>query len=228
MNEENMKYYNAGREVPAEAKKKITGGRINGFTDINPMWRIQKLTEMFGACGLGWKTQNVKCWTEPGADVEVIAFCSIELLYRDEEYDWSAPIFGVGSSKLIYVDTKGIHSNDEAFKMAHTDALSGCCKMLGIGASVYWEKGETKYNNQSITTNLETEHKNNALKCAECGKDIKSCKTADGIKTAKEIANIGMQNFGENLCGSCLTKKIKEQTEGNKDAESSNLNREAC
>ncbi|MFQ7773921.1 MAG: hypothetical protein ACLRH6_01320 [Anaerotignum faecicola] len=53
---DNMRYYNAGREVPDAAKKTIKGGKLNGFTDINPMWRIQKLTELFGVCGVGWYT----------------------------------------------------------------------------------------------------------------------------------------------------------------------------
>ena len=51
---DNMKFYNMGRTVPDEAKKPISAGRLKGMTDINPMWRIKRLTEMFGACGIGW------------------------------------------------------------------------------------------------------------------------------------------------------------------------------
>ena len=52
---EHMELYNSWRQVPKEAQKAITGGRLNGMTDINPMWRIQCLTERFGPCGMGWK-----------------------------------------------------------------------------------------------------------------------------------------------------------------------------
>ena len=55
--EENMKIFNSVKKVPQEAKKLITGGRLKGMTDIKPMWRIEKLTEMFGPCGIGWKTK---------------------------------------------------------------------------------------------------------------------------------------------------------------------------
>lgn len=56
---DNLEYYNRGREVPNEAKKTINGGRLNGMTDINPMWRIKKLTELFGPCGIGFvKKEN--------------------------------------------------------------------------------------------------------------------------------------------------------------------------
>lgn len=56
---DNMRIYNAVREVPKEAQKPITAGRLKGMTDINPMWRIKKLTELFGPCGVGW------CYSEP-------------------------------------------------------------------------------------------------------------------------------------------------------------------
>ena len=54
--EDNLKIYNMIKKVPDEAQKKITGGRLSGMTDIKPMWRIEKLTEVFGPCGLGWST----------------------------------------------------------------------------------------------------------------------------------------------------------------------------
>ena len=45
---ENLELYNKVREVPKDAQKAITAGRLKGFTDINPMWRIKCLTEQFG------------------------------------------------------------------------------------------------------------------------------------------------------------------------------------
>ena len=51
---ENMTIYDACRSVPETAKKAITAGRLKGKTDINPMWRIKRLTEQFGPCGIGW------------------------------------------------------------------------------------------------------------------------------------------------------------------------------
>ena len=49
----NLEIYEKVRAVPQEAKKTITAGRMKGFTDINPMWRIKVLTEQFGVCGVG-------------------------------------------------------------------------------------------------------------------------------------------------------------------------------
>lgn len=46
-----LEIYNRCREVPKEAQKAIAAGRLKGKTDINPMWRIKKLTELFGPAG---------------------------------------------------------------------------------------------------------------------------------------------------------------------------------
>lgn len=50
----NTRYLDRFYEVPNEAKTPITGGRLNGKTNINPMWRIKALTELFGPVGIGW------------------------------------------------------------------------------------------------------------------------------------------------------------------------------
>ena len=73
---DNLSIYNQVRKVPSEAQKEIRGGRIGGFTDINPMWRIQTLTELFGPCGFGWYYDIEKEWMEH-TDKDVAAFVDI-------------------------------------------------------------------------------------------------------------------------------------------------------
>ena len=55
MDEKNLELYKAFRSVPENAQRAITGGRLKGKTEINPMGRIKALTEVFGPCGIGWK-----------------------------------------------------------------------------------------------------------------------------------------------------------------------------
>lgn len=140
---ENLYYYNLGREVPETAKKPIQGGRMNGKTDINPMWRIKKLTEMFGPCGIGWYYKSVREWTET-YEKSVAAFVKIELYVRIGD-EWSMPIQGTGGNMFVELQKNGPYVSDECYKMATTDAISVACKQLGIGADVYWEKDESKY-----------------------------------------------------------------------------------
>lgn len=138
-----MDIYNAVRKVPDNAKREIRGGRLNGKTDINPMWRIKVLTELFGPCGVGWYYKTVRQWTENYGE-EVAAFVNIEMYIKVDD-EWSQPIFGVGGSMFAEKERSGIHVSDECFKMATTDAISVACKQLGIGADVYWDKDNTKY-----------------------------------------------------------------------------------
>ena len=153
---ENLYYYNLCREVPKTAQKTIQGGRISGMTDINPMWRIKKLTEMFGPCGIGWYYKSVREWLETYQD-RVAAFVKIEL-YIKVDGDWSMPIQGTGGSMFVEIQKSGPHISDECYKMATTDAISVACKQLGIGADIYWDKDHTKYENGS---NMESSDTNN-------------------------------------------------------------------
>ena len=140
---DNLEIYNKLKDVPEEAKKEIVGGRLKGMTDIKPMWRIEKLTEIFGICGFGWKAPITNKEIIEGANGEKIAIVDIEL-YIKLDGKWSDPIQGTGGSSFISKETKGYYTSDECFKMAYTDALSVACKSLGMGATVYW--GDSKYN----------------------------------------------------------------------------------
>lgn len=148
----NMKLYSKYREVPKDAQKTIEGGNINGFTSINPMWRIQALTEEFGPCGCpvemtkennGWFPEIVKYHPEPSmASDEVIASMEIKLYYNDGTgWRW---VPGIGSSRSVKTQKSGNKVNDECYKMAFTDAMSVACKLLGFGANIHWADG-SKY-----------------------------------------------------------------------------------
>lgn len=146
----NLDLYNVFRVVPENAKKKIEAGRLKGMTDINPMFRIKSLTEQFGICGFGWYYEITKQWLEQGADGVISAFVNINL-YIKYNGEWSKPICGTGGSTFIAKETKGLYTDDEAYKKALTDAISIACKNLGMCADVYYDKDAkkigTKYDN---------------------------------------------------------------------------------
>ena len=147
---DNMRIYSAGRSVPQEAQKQFNNGRFSG-TDINPMWRIKKLTELFGPAGIGWYFEVLSERSEQLSPDTLMAVVDINL-YIKVENEWSKPIFGTGGNTLV---AKGKPS-DEGYKMALTDALSVACKHLGIGADVYFDKDKTKYTAQKEETPMAT------------------------------------------------------------------------
>lgn len=154
----NMKLYNALKNTEKEAQKKITGGRLNGFTDINPMYRIKKLTEQFGAYGEGWYfditreeiLQGGISITDKGTLVEQKAFVDILLYYKLANGEWSKGLVGMGGASFVSNEKSGQYTNDECFKMALSDAIGGACKLLGMSADIYYSQDTSKYPTQEI------------------------------------------------------------------------------
>jgi len=138
--------YNAVKTVPQSALKIIDFGKLKGKYDISPQWRWEILTEVYGICGVGWYFDIVdtkEVLVE--ATGETMLYVKVNLYIKDGD-EWSKPIPGYGGDFLIYKDKNGYHGNDEAFKMAVTDALGTAAKMIGVGADVYRGLQDTKIN----------------------------------------------------------------------------------
>lgn len=144
----NTEIWDKLRTPPQSALKPIRAGRLKGKTDISPQWRYQAMTEQFGPIGVGWYYEPVRTWTEPGDSDQVMVFAEIRLYIKHAD-EWSKPIYGTGGSMLIVSESRGLHSSDEAYKMATTDALSVAMKMLGVAADVYMGSVDgSKYSSQ--------------------------------------------------------------------------------
>ena len=144
---------------PREALKTIAGGRLKGMTDVNPQWRYKAMTDVYGACGGMWGYSIDKLWLEDGVEGEKVAFAQVSVWAGDTV----AKIPGIGGSMLIAreKDRDGggtkLRTNDEAYKMAVTDALSVALKMLGVASAIYEGRWDgTKYRDtpmEKITPN---------------------------------------------------------------------------
>jgi hypothetical protein len=153
-----MEIWDRVKKPPASALKKITGGRLNGKSDISPQWRYQIMTEVFGACGFGWYYTIDKKWLEPVTDGQIVAFADITLYVKEIKdglptTDWSMGIPANGGSMLIEKEKAGLHSSDEAYKMAITDALGTAMQRLGVAADIYMGKWDgSKYKDETKKT----------------------------------------------------------------------------
>lgn len=194
---ENLEIYNKLRECPTEAIKPINAGRLKGMSDINPMWRIKAMTEVFGPCGIGWWYTVDKQWLEHGNGPEVAAFCNITLFYKwaGEE---SHGIPGTGGSGFVKVEKNGPYTSDECFKMALTDAISVAAKALGAAADIYWQKDRTKYDQPSAPA------PEKPILCEVCGKPVQGAKKQDGsIMTPAQVAGWTKHKRGKVMCITC-------------------------
>lgn len=140
--------YEKLRRPPASALRQISGGRLNGKTDIKPQWRYEIMDTVYGPCGDKWKFEIVRLWLEHGSKEQIAAFAQVNVYVKLSDV-WSDPIPGVGGSMFVEAESKGLYTNDEAFKMAITDALSTSLKMLGVAADIHmgmWDG--TKYKDE--------------------------------------------------------------------------------
>ena len=215
---ENMEIYNELRAVPDTAKKPIGAGRLKGFTDINPMWRIKRFTEVFGPCGIGW-WYVIKDKRTEGSGNEIRAFVDIDLFYRWNG-EVSQPIPGTGGSSFLTQERSGAYTSDECYKMALTDALSVAMKSVGLGADVYFEKDRDKYTTTEEMCEPESKKESVEAKadklikkegdvvyavCDQCGSYIYDWKQKNGnVMRVRDYVINSITEFGRPLCRECI------------------------
>lgn len=213
----NLELYDMGRSVPEEAKKPINAGRLKGMTDINPMWRIKRLTEIFGPCGIGWWYVIKDKRLQAGAKDEVCAFVDIDLYYKWHD-TVSQPVPGTGGSKFVALEKNGLYTSDECFKMALTDAISVSAKAIGIGADVYYAADRDKYTSGESVEPPKAPMPQDEYEyfCDDCGLPIADFTDPNGkIVKAAQIVNRSKKKFGRCLCIACGTKANTAQAQYN-------------
>ena len=150
---DNLHIYRQVSSVPEDAQKPFESSWGKQLTEINGMWRIQKLTELFGPCGEGWFTEVTRQERVDFPNGEVCVFTDINLYLKDTKTGrWSKPIRGTGGNRLVLKNADGLFIDDEAYKKAYTDALGIACKALGFGADIYWGRNDSKYDSGTATT----------------------------------------------------------------------------
>lgn len=197
-----MTFYNALRKAPKEALKPITAGDLKGKSDINPQWRIEALTSLFGPCGFGWRTEVVERWIDNGQEIDSksgtflpasVAWVQINLYVLNSETNtWSYPIVGLGGSKIMGIG-RGGKVNEEAWKMAETDAISVACKKLGVAADVYWDASNTKYSSYEETPQINPQSNQPTTTPADPYKAVESAKTEAELRSIW-ASNVALQS----------------------------------
>ena len=205
---DNLSIYNKVRSVPQTALKTIGAGRLKGMSDVNPVWRILTMTDTFGVCGIGWKYEITKQWTETFGN-EVKGFCNINL-YVKVDGEWSDAIPGTGGSSFVTMERNGAYVSDEVYKMALTDALSVAMKSLGVAADIYFAKGAdlgTKYaiNEQAANGQLPVQQIDSNLEVI-----IANIKIASSVEELSKIWNECYAYQSNKAFVSALTNRKKE------------------
>lgn len=140
-----MENWNALKKVPESHLKTIGFGALKGKSDINPQWRYKAMTEVYGECGTGWSHRLVNQTIVPGGEGETLVFVEVAVRVKDGK-----EFTGLGGDKIVSKSKNGLKSNDEAFKMAYTDALGTALKYLGVASEIYEGNYDGSKYNQSV------------------------------------------------------------------------------
>jgi hypothetical protein len=133
---DNLNLWNKlGKTDPTHTKKFSRAGGFKG-TAIKPIYTEHKMTEQFGACGVGWGINEPTFQTAPGNDGQLAVYCWVSI-WVSVDGKVSAPIYGVGGDMVVVKQSAGLRTDDEAFKKAFTDAVGNAMKHLGMSADVH-------------------------------------------------------------------------------------------
>lgn len=136
--------YSKLKTPPVSALSTIPYGRNKGKSDINPQWKYEAMTEVYGLCGLGWKFAIDETNIIDLPNGEKMIFMKVALHVKDGD-SWSEPIYGYGGDFIVKKETAGLYADDEAYKKCLTDALGNALKNIGVAADVYRGMFDTKY-----------------------------------------------------------------------------------
>lgn len=148
------------KDFPQEAMSEDSS---RGFplTSIKAMYVIERLNDVFGLCGVGWRYAHT-----PERDIngemglELVLQYAVEegegaYYYEDDKWvsrgapKWSQPIFAFGGKKIS--KGGGMSPYTDTRKSSVTDALTKAASYLGVGTAVFKGQSNLEPKSQSRT-----------------------------------------------------------------------------
>jgi len=140
---DNMKLWQSVCVTDPKAVKPITGKQYKGNSP-KPYWVIQRATEVFGPCGLGWGVKILSERFERFGD-EALHIAHVMVWYMQDGK--RCEIEQMGQTRASYISAAGKHIVDEdAPKKSATDGMVKCLSMLGFAGDIFsgqWD--DSKY-----------------------------------------------------------------------------------
>ena len=140
---DNMELWRSVCVTDPRAVKPITGKQYKGNSP-KPYWVIQRATEVFGPCGLGWGVQILSERFERFGD-EALHIAHVMVWYLKDGK--RCEIEQMGQTRAAYISAAGKHIVDEdAPKKSATDGMVKCLSMLGFAGDIFsgqWD--DSKY-----------------------------------------------------------------------------------
>ena len=118
-----------------KAVKPITGKQYSGNSP-KPYWIVERLTDEFGPCGIGWGFSIVNERFERFSDTDTLHVAVVRFWYVLD--GTRGELEQVGQTKASYLSAKDKFVLDEdAPKKSVTDALVKCASYLGFAGDIF-------------------------------------------------------------------------------------------
>ena len=139
----NLALWNAVEKTDPKQTKAITGKPYKG-TSPKPYYLVQKATETFGPCGIGWGFQIVSERVEDGAAGDKVHIAHIRLWYVWD--DKRGEVDHVGQTMFSGKNKNGPYTDEDAPKKSVTDALVKALSMVGFAGDIFMGRyDDSKY-----------------------------------------------------------------------------------
>jgi hypothetical protein len=165
------------------AVKPITGKQYSGNSP-KPYWIVERLTDEFGPCGIGWGFSIINERFERFSETDSLHVAVVSFWYMLDGQ--RGELQQVGQTKASYMSSKGSFILDEdAPKKSVTDALVKCASYLGFAGDIFsgmWD--DSKYVAYALEVSMEREALANQEPPDEQPEDFNARKIAASIEIA--------------------------------------------
>ncbi len=207
----NLEIWTAVDKTDPKHTKKFTGAAGIPLRNIDPVYRMKRLTEQFGPCGVGWGWVIERTWRdafsntfydkESGEHVTEVKDCVYAQVYI--WYVWEGERRQTGPQ---IGGTETGRTPDESYKMAVTDAFGKCAVALGLCADVYLGEFDNKYGRPETTS--AGSRGPQLPPCPKCGKMLRTSKSDESIYCWRKPAD------GKDGCGATWKDVVALQAAG--------------
>lgn len=177
---ENTKLWQQAFVTDPAAVKAITGKQYKGNSP-KPYWIIQRATEIFGPCGIGWGIEVLDERIEKFPDDTALHIARVRVWY-----EWQGKrgtIEQMGQTKAAYKSQKGYLVDEDAPKKSVTDAMVKCLSMIGFAGDIF--SGRWDDSNYVEWAQAETERRNDPSISDEQAQALKTLLMETDTDTAK-------------------------------------------
>jgi hypothetical protein len=144
MTEKNMEFWEKVKKTDPKRVKAITGKQYKGNSP-QPYYLVERMTQEFGMCGIGWGLNIISERMERLSDTDVLHVAVVELWYVKD--DIKGAITQIGQTKALYKKNDGgLMVDEDAPKKSVTDAMTKCMSYLGFAGDIFsgqWD--DSKY-----------------------------------------------------------------------------------